>query len=585
MNFILNQPLPIFLLIIISLAILYFFWESREELKKIKNATSDINDVLLQWRNASDDLKKRDELNSDFKDSLIFFTHFETIKSLFSKKENLSHIWDEFDEQLTKSEEERCYKNSIRPYEFFNAEKISLNYDIDTHFIDGASSKFIGIGIVGTFLGLTIGILNLALSFGQKDLNLVQDGLMRGVQGLLSGAGIAFFTSLLGMFFSLLFAHCKRNCFKDFDKAVYNLNKDIEKSLKFFTSEQLNEESLKSLKRQDKLLANIDEHLNLKLDEAPNKIAEKLDPVFRQIQKALESLSQSGTQIIEKNTEGATFKLEKLIETLSSSIERMSNQAPKSIESLLEGQKQFGIQINDSLKKILSGTEESTVKMRERFEQTNEAINNNVSQNQKEIYNRMNSSLDKMLQSQKSINDDIVKVQQEAHLKSNESLSSLRESVNSLSLSVSQITDLSDSLQQKADKEKQSLSQLIDLSQKTEHGLQKIESLFKSLQSLSSELENFSKEASEYASRLDVANSKITNSWGQYDARFGEIDQNLKRFMEEFSSGVQGTIEKTHASFKEIQEGVKNICSTFARAVDDLKETIEELDSKTPSGT
>ena len=63
--------------------------------------------------------------------------------------------------------------------------------------LDTAAGTLVGLGLLGTFLGLTIGIKG----FNSEDTQHIQESIQR----LLNGMDTAFLTSLVGMFASLVF--------------------------------------------------------------------------------------------------------------------------------------------------------------------------------------------------------------------------------------------------------------------------------------------------------------------------------------------------------------------------------------------
>lgn len=80
---------------------------------------------------------------------------------------------------------------------YFNTQSVLKAYSINQKALDSASGTLVGIGLLGTFLGLTIGIANFDSS--------TSDNIQASIQSLLNGMSTAFITSLVGMSASLLF--------------------------------------------------------------------------------------------------------------------------------------------------------------------------------------------------------------------------------------------------------------------------------------------------------------------------------------------------------------------------------------------
>lgn len=97
-------------------------------------------------------------------------------------------------------------KSNIPASEFINDDSVCKCNKLNLRMLDTASGTLVGLGLLGTFLGLTVGIAN----FDSSNTDKINDS----IQGLLAGMGTAFLTSLFGMGFSLLYTF--------FDKAIRN---------------------------------------------------------------------------------------------------------------------------------------------------------------------------------------------------------------------------------------------------------------------------------------------------------------------------------------------------------------------------
>ena len=113
-------------------------------------------------------------------------------------------------------------KTNIPSANYFNDENVSRAHKLNLRMLDTASGTLVGLGLLGTFLGLTVGIAG----FDSSDSSNIQ----QSIQNLLGGMGTAFSTSLLGMLASLLYTA--------FDKTKRNkLHRNL-----FLLTEKLDEE-------------------------------------------------------------------------------------------------------------------------------------------------------------------------------------------------------------------------------------------------------------------------------------------------------------------------------------------------------
>ena len=112
------------------------------------------------------------------------------------RQSTLQSIVEQYEATFNVSVNDKKMTN-IPASEFFNAESISSSNNINLRLLDTASGTLVGLGLLGTFLGLTIGISGFDSSNS--------DNIQSSIQGLLSGMGTAFITSLAGMGFSIVY--------------------------------------------------------------------------------------------------------------------------------------------------------------------------------------------------------------------------------------------------------------------------------------------------------------------------------------------------------------------------------------------
>jgi hypothetical protein len=106
-------------------------------------------------------------------------------------------LWEEFDESLVYSPDRDKLYNTLDADHFFNGR--TLAYGLTSSRLLAATPTFLtAIGVLGTFIGLTIGLRGL-----QVDADDV-DTLRVGIASMINGAAIAFLTSVWGIGLSLL---------------------------------------------------------------------------------------------------------------------------------------------------------------------------------------------------------------------------------------------------------------------------------------------------------------------------------------------------------------------------------------------
>lgn len=111
-------------------------------------------------------------------------------------------------------------KSNIPASEFFSEFTVYKSCGINTRIIDAGAGTLVGLGLLGTFLGLTLGIQGFDSSNS--------DNIQSSIQSLLDGMGTAFLTSLLGMFLSLVYTIFEKVWRNGLAKRLYDLNQKLD---------------------------------------------------------------------------------------------------------------------------------------------------------------------------------------------------------------------------------------------------------------------------------------------------------------------------------------------------------------------
>ena len=220
----------------------------------------------------------------------------------------LGHVWEEFDESLVRQKtangEYRLF-NTLDAAHFFNTHTLAEGLT-ENRLLAAVPSLLVAIGVIGTFAGLQMGLGGVDLGSGElRDVK-------EGIYGMLSGASIAFQSSLWGIALSVIF-----NLFEKYKERKVRAN----------ISEIQN--------RVDFLYPRINpEQMLVEIADAGKQGTETMQGLAEQIgNKMQEAVIQSGESI------GNALK-ENLHEILAPALEKMAVEAKtgseKALESMLE---------------------------------------------------------------------------------------------------------------------------------------------------------------------------------------------------------------------------------------------------------
>ena len=167
-------------------------------------------------------------------------------------------------------------KTNIPSYNFFSEFNVCKASFINLRTLDSASGTLVGLGLLGTFLGLTLGINGFDSSTAEN--------IKSSINGLLGGMGTAFVTSLVGMFLSMLYTSCDKYWRYKLSKHLYDLTEILDSTyyiddVEYFT--QKNQSSIIGLTNSfTQLITN----QTLKIEQAISTITNGITAINEKIE-------------------------------------------------------------------------------------------------------------------------------------------------------------------------------------------------------------------------------------------------------------------------------------------------------------
>lgn len=153
------------------------------------------------------------------------------------KETKIASIADSYAETICIDITERKQTNTPA-LELFSEFSTCSAHKINLRLLDTAAGTLVGLGLLGTFLGLTLGIKDFDSSSTQN--------IQKSIQLLLSGMGTAFITSLVGMLLSMIYSFVDKYWRNRLSKHLHVLTKKLD-SLYYIddrTLDDLNEQAL-----------------------------------------------------------------------------------------------------------------------------------------------------------------------------------------------------------------------------------------------------------------------------------------------------------------------------------------------------
>lgn len=272
----------------------------------------------------------------------------------FEKNQLLQPVWQEYSSTFVTIAEKR--KTDEQAYNYFN-ERNLLSNNTNLKVINAIPSILVGLGILGTFVGLTFGISDFKTSSSEE----IQDS----ISSLLAGMGTAFVTSIWGMLLSLIFTYIEKVKVHSLHDALHKLCFQLDKMFLITKEDERQLELLKQREVLDSYFVTKDENDNIL---KPANIFRDIYYESRKQSQALQSFStdlaikiEAGfSQILEQQNNLNTIPLlENLQHEINQLGSKLQDPASEMTQNVVKDLEQALARMIDELKTSISGSTKS----------------------------------------------------------------------------------------------------------------------------------------------------------------------------------------------------------------------------------
>lgn len=288
-----NSGIITVIFIIIMFAIACFYY------KKYYNK---IKKIVLELENLNKKLQSMD--NSAIEND------YETISQSFLEDPIIGEVWLEYEKTLTVVDD-KVYSTVAAEYYFSEDSMITAKFN--KHLYNNLGGVFTGLGILGTFVGLSFGLYGIDMT--SNDVEVIK----KGISGLLSGTQTAFLTSVFGMIFALAHTYYnKSEIIKPLGIEIEKLHKNINKMFSQKNVEAWLAGIYKENNKQSTELLSFNTTLANSIGDAlEEKINQNFMPIFEELLGAIKELNSGGTtQIAESLQKSSGKEMKAFSETL-----------------------------------------------------------------------------------------------------------------------------------------------------------------------------------------------------------------------------------------------------------------------------
>ena len=507
-------------------------------------------------------------------------------EDLIKNDELFTQVWKDYQESFIEFNEGK--KTDELSYDYFN-EKNLLSSNTNLRLINSIPATLVGIGILGTFVGLTYGISNFQTGSTEEIKSSIQD--------LLSGMGTAFVSSIYGMLLSLVFTFFEKVQLNSLHNSIHSLCYNLDKKFKISKEDELTIE----LNRQERLL---NEYFIFQ-DESGNDI--KPGNVFRDIfnenrkqSVALQSFSTDLANLIEAGFEkilsdpdkkelqslliqlkGSTDLMKIAIETEIQKLgDKLQDPATDMIEKMLNDLKSsLGDMVRDFNNSVSGSAKVEIENLTKLLGQAGGSLN--------DFPNKMEEMTDKLNENFKGLQDIVKEISKQTLEQSEDSTRKMKEQVEQTTqLLGSKIGDLQ-------------IGQEVLMTKQTEN-LQVSESLLNSFNSSIERLNELSNQVNETVSSFSKVQGELNSASGQLKSitenvlsssnTFKEAQLKFVHHSNEFLTNNASTIGEIQKSLKQakelsteyslkfeiIEKGLQGIFQQINAGLEDYRDTVGE---------
>ena len=508
----------------------------------------------------------------------------------FKEDESLNLLWKLFEKTLitrrihTTTEDKIVYHSTVVADDYINF--ASVTDSININFWQNIGGIFTGIGIFGTFVGLTLGLLYVGIHDIDKET----------MQVLMRGLGTAFFTSLLGVFAALLFNYFHKKYTENLKFEIDRTDKYIELMFNRMTAEQLLAYSFEKAEEQaeqfqsfsstlavsignafeEKLsqsdfaenVQNIDKHairitsfLENELSNVIDKaIDARLEPVFRDLQIAIDKLASSGLEAVAEGIQNSAGKeLGEFAHTLQSLSENIS----ASLAEMKATSGSVKSDLNESITNVISALDKSIQKV---VEQT-KAQQDNLKDVSDSISRKLEENINVIITAmaaQAATNKEQTDAHQRSLIETGKTVSTaVIESIEKIKKQVEDIT------KEYVDKNKATNMEISELINKL---IKCIEEQQDTLTKINSSANNLINNASKAADKFGEAAGPIENASTNLSTSLGKTMEATSAFNTSVTESVKTLKNVADSNIS----GIKDISKEFDRTRQDMQSTANE---------
>ncbi len=511
-------------------------------------------------------------------------------------------ISKEYKRTICFRDRDESLKTSEFASDYFNLSAILTAAKINVNAMGAAAGILVGIGVLGTFIGLTIGL-------GDIDLTQVKDNpdqLIKGVGGLIAGMKTAFVTSVAGMLLSTIYTLAEKYSLNILTKKCVTISDKLDEV--YYISELEKQTIVQERQKKDMsyLVKNLVSEMNKSMDSQIKFVAAEMTKNFTAIDgngntvtsgnmlnAMMKSCAEQKSMIegvleefYDRLSDGLREStLEPLMQKLDELTKAVQSPAASMASSIGDDLRRSIMEMIDELKNSVSSATTERLEILGRqldnasdtmstlpeiLQKLTESIQNNVGQMSEQISaaNAQTAQVGaNLVEKQSQMNDKSVALMQEFEKQANASAATLKETAalltkferlhKTVESAASKLESASGHVENSATSLQQSQDNLVQTYKKS---IEETDHTFKQIE----ESLDHSKDVS-----------------AQYAQEFSEISESLEGIFKELSDGLNQYSETVAKRTKEFldayTQNVTKVSESLSNTYGELSDTLEKL--------
>lgn len=518
--------------------------------------------LLYSWFIDKNQINVLSKILIKYKDKDIGLEYNNFVAEIGKGHKSLKNIWNEFHESLIKKETpdgKFIIRNSIDSEYFFN--KDTMISHLGSKLYSAIPGILLGIGLLGTFFGLYVALVQLNVSDATE--------LSNSIKILINMAGVKFAASIWGLGLSIIFTFIEKSFEFHLDRKLELIQKQINEMFERETAEQNLDKILVENEQQTKALNGLATSLTEKIaTEFNNILIPKIDSINEHFSNLPNSISSSISQSLEK-------PLQNISDTVKNITSNQAEQSTQALETL----------ITKFVEKIDSVAGSQGEMLKESAIQSQKVL----AETSNQLSNTFKSMNDMMLEQNKMSEFRDKKILEEL----NSIKQSQNEMLNNLSNNVSSNMDgINKTVNENIEKLVTSISnvneeQSTKSSQREELLVSKINELIGGIEnSTSKQLESETQRNEKISSMIDnleFSNQKVINDLGnsmgsQVEIMNNNTQQLITKITNDFENHIVQTQEFLERIVSNLKKEVINIDDIFSRTSQKLVTIPNQID-------